>query len=911
MGISGAVQWWEEWQLRVLVLGSLLVQWLLFLSAAHRKHAIPSWFRSIIWLAYLGSDALAIYALAILFGRQRRQDCSSGQGNSILEVVWAPVLLTHLGGQDCITAYNIEDNELWTRHVITAVSQITVAIYVFCKSWPGGDKRLLQAAILFFVPGILKCIEKPWALKSASINSLVSPAPRRTTNRESRINSLEDYVQKARAFVQTNPHRQAQESDGVYLQTDTHVPQAQGEDEAVDLEADHQAGAQGEAAVMDLESDTHPQTSNTWRSVLNQINVKLGSLGNQEREQRSRLDDYNMDLGAYKLFLDLASPYSDRVGILKSFWVLEGKQAYALLQNKLFGAFDVLYTKRKMFILWDERSKVNVSILGLLSSWLRVSALFLPWAAIGLFHNSHSEAYNADDVKVTYALFYCTAVLEFYSISLMRESIAKGQVKFSLGSLVAGLYEQAKTTGLIGSLLSALSNEVLKTSFVGQYTLVGFFARNKRHIKKMCIMNFFNCKDFLDQHWSMKPCDTSFAITELVLKYVKNGWEDQMKDVDSYWKFNDRRGLWTLQANKCEQDLGCSIRRPFDESILLWHIATDFCFYFMGASADHQCATAQCIQDASGDGHGCAVWCERSPHHKRAIRCREMSNYMIYLLFVNPEMLLAGTRRHLFMTANAEVEEILMDEKPSLKKIFKAKKPWLKDILKGEKQWLKDILTEEKQRPKDISRSEDSVTWKVLKGVSKWILRSKGSLCWKVGNGMSKEILKAEREWLEKIERELVQIIISRLQLTECREVAECTEFSPDAEIYPTTQFIQDAWKLAKSSLDLGDDNKMWEVIEGVWVEMLCFSASRSRGYLHAKSLGTGVELLTYVWLLLSCMGMETLPERLQRTELSSGEMNADATPSTSQIYGVQYPTRIRSVMTGQVYGRRRPNRQA
>lgn len=151
-------------------------------------------------------------------------------------------------------------------------------------------------------------------------------------------------MEVARAFVQTNPHRQAQESDGVHLQADTHVPQAQGEDEALDLEADHQPGAQGEAAVMDLESDSHPQTSSIWRSCLNQINVKMRSLGNQEREQRSRLDDYNMDLGAYKLFLDLASPYSDRVGILKSFWVLEGKQAYALLQNKLFGAFDLLYT---------------------------------------------------------------------------------------------------------------------------------------------------------------------------------------------------------------------------------------------------------------------------------------------------------------------------------------------------------------------------------------------------------------------------------------------------------------------------------------------------------------------------------------------------------------------------------------
>ncbi|VAI21101.1 unnamed protein product [Triticum turgidum subsp. durum] len=75
----------------------------------------------------------------------------------------------------------------------------------------------------------------------------------------------------------------------------------------------------------------------------------------------------------------------------------------------------------------------------------------------------------------------------------------------------------------------------------------------------------------------------------------------------------------------------------------------------------------------------------------------------------------------------------------------------------------------------------------------------------------------------------------------------------------------------------------MWKVIEGVWVEMLCFSASRCRGYLHAKSLGTGGELLTYICLLLSHMGMETLPERLQRTELSSGG-NARVTPLTSQV---------------------------
>ena len=39
-------------------------------------------------------------------------------------------------------------------------------------------------------------------------------------------------------------------------------------------------------------------------------------------------------------------------------------------------------------------------------------------------------------------------------------------------------------------------------------------------------------------------------------------------------------------------------------------------------------------------------------------------------------------------------------------------------------------------------------------------------------------------------------------------------------------------------------------------------------GYLHAKSLGKGGEFLSYVWLLLFYMGMETVAEKTQRSEL-------------------------------------------
>lgn len=84
---------------------------------------------------------------------------------------------------------------------------------MFCKSWSSSaDKRLLAAAILLFILGIFKCLEKPLALKRASFKSLVSssrPASRtETTDREVQ---LEEYIQRARDFVQEPP---TQDLDG-------------------------------------------------------------------------------------------------------------------------------------------------------------------------------------------------------------------------------------------------------------------------------------------------------------------------------------------------------------------------------------------------------------------------------------------------------------------------------------------------------------------------------------------------------------------------------------------------------------------------------------------------------------------------------------------------------------------------
>jgi hypothetical protein len=363
-GLSSAVDWWEVSQLRVLVLSSLVVQWILLLSSFGRRKVIPWWFRSIIWMAYLGSDALAIYGLATLFNRHK--NIYGRSGSIILEVVWAAVLLMHLGGQEGITAYDMEDNELWTRYVATAVSQITVSIYVFNKSWPqGGDNKLLQVSIILFFVGIVKCMEKPWALKSASINSLVScdgPAESRANREAGGANPLQNFVQQARQLFCTP----SQEEEEIKVRV--------------------------------------------VRAAKMHINRP------------------------FELFVGLAFPYPHRLCVLQSFSVLNAEQLYLSLQTGLNGVLSRLYTKLKGSGFPTELENFNLRkmlkdgrnvnkllftyLIMLCGQLIRWSPIALPFAAIGLFHRSNREAYNDDDddVKITYTLFVCGAVVEVISL---------------------------------------------------------------------------------------------------------------------------------------------------------------------------------------------------------------------------------------------------------------------------------------------------------------------------------------------------------------------------------------------------------------------------------------------------------------------------------------------------------------
>jgi len=382
-----------------------------------------------------------------------------------------------------------------------------------------------------------------------------------------------------------------------------------------------------------------------------------------------------------------------------------------LVRSVLSVTFDRLYTKTfGQFI--NPEGIFNVS------SWLRAFVTILAAAMASAIVRDHTEGYDRTDVKITLILLCLVLALDYILPILM-----------------------------IGEL------DIRKVSWpdqVAQYNLIGYIVRNKKHRKLRRLATLLVCKDYIDQLWCMKPSKSSSDITKVVHGYIAKGWtEHHIKDMATYRAFNDNRGQWTLEQEGCNRSFDWGLRRAFDESVLLWHLATDFCFLHMDPSPAHTAA------------------------YEAARRSKEISNYMVYLLFVNPEMLMTGARRSLFRAM-----------------------------------------------------------YKQLKGIPLY-----------------------NDEPAPQGEKKLAQNIIDRLLGTEGSDM---------------DRMVHDAWAIANELLTSlqWDEEKLWRVVQGVWVEMLCFSAGRCRGYLHAKSLGKGGEFLSYVWLLLFYMGMETVAEKTQRSQL-------------------------------------------
>ncbi|KAF8021329.1 hypothetical protein BT93_G1687 [Corymbia citriodora subsp. variegata] len=212
--LAEAQNLWMALNLRVAILVSLALQAFLIFFAPIRKRQSKWWITIPLWSAYLVSDSVALYAFGLISKAQINGAISDSQvdASGHLLAFWAPFLLLHLGGPYTITAFALEDNELWGRHLLNLLIHLASACYVFYQSLPGN--KLIVPSILMFIGGSIKYIARARALYLASFRTLrgsllpsPDPGPNYARFMEGRIAQKEAIIQPLTALTAWSPSR--------------------------------------------------------------------------------------------------------------------------------------------------------------------------------------------------------------------------------------------------------------------------------------------------------------------------------------------------------------------------------------------------------------------------------------------------------------------------------------------------------------------------------------------------------------------------------------------------------------------------------------------------------------------------------------------------------------------------------
>jgi hypothetical protein len=636
MNLEALRRFWGEWEIRVLLMGSLWLQIILLFAGGMRKRSVAGWLRMLLWLAYLLADSIAIYALGNLSQNQKLSGCHEHETH--IFAFWAPFLILHLGGQDSITAFAMEDNELWLRHLLNLISQVALAVYVYWKSRPSA--ALLAPGIIMFVSGVVKYGERTWALRSASMSNLRSsllpppdPGPNYPRFVEMYQSSIDSGLNAHIVIVLEQP------------QEDTHV-----------------------------------------------------------EEKRISYDD--LVYGSYRLFgtfrrlfVDLILSFQDRTESLSFFRQLKMEQAFKVVEVELALMYDSLHSKCAV-------------VHGPVGRSLRVFTLAAPAVSLALFAVVHGRqaggnngggygygygyGYERIDVVISYVLLSGAVFLETYAILLMVIS----------PWTYAHLRETGNCRLAADSLFKVL--ELFQpearprwSNKMAQYNLISYCLRDQswwftRALEKLEWGGYnIRAKTVWDGLWYTNHTEVLPPLKALVLEQLREK-ASSTTDPVTYKEFGEHRGQWVLQRNGCYRQLGWSVEVEFDESILLWHIATDLCFY-----DDQRYGYESDLSRTS----------------------RVVSNYMLFLLVMRPFMMTASIGQIRFGDTCAEAKNFfrrgaaILDEKQGARMLSSVKTSNVRPRdVKGDKS--KSVLFDACRLAEELRSVEPMMRrWRIISGV--------------------------------------------------------------------------------------------------------------------------------------------------------------------------------------------------
>lgn len=544
---------WETWDIRILMLTSLFIQSLLAFLAPLRKRTSSGIFGSLMWLLYLSADAVALFTIGLISSSQDDKPKIGIGHNQELLVFWAPFLLLHLGGPDTITALSLEDNQLWHRHSLQLVTQVVVTIYVFSVSIRRRN-GLWVPIVLIFVDGCIKYVERTCALYSACTevirDSLREPVP---PNYDKMVN---EYHSADNAHIPSNFEVKYGPSEGSTWSNHRR---------------DHVASDQDESTVNGDDSLSRFR----WNTVKDTDEL-IGYAYFFYQKSKGLLAD---------AFLSLR----DDGEIREYFLSKPAEEAFRILEIELNLIYDVLHTK--VFLTYRRRGCLRVV------SFLSVTVSLL------LFSLKDKSNYKRVDVGITFALLVGAILLDIAAIIMLIRSdwwivmvSQQGMPKILKSVCLQTLTwsRWMRNTSRVRWSQSISCYNLLKYSFRPPTLLFDFI-----FIKQI--------KDFF-VNWLYVQ---TLPVDQRTLKFIINELQEKANlatDREAIEDVCSARGNLVLQDDYflvSEYLLPWTVDVDYDESLLIWHLATDMCYWM--TSED-----------------------ERNMMHCKL--CKELSDYMSYLL---------------------------------------------------------------------------------------------------------------------------------------------------------------------------------------------------------------------------------------------------------------------------------------
>lgn len=686
----------KEWQIQAMVLVSLSLQIILVLMGNSRKYSTSNKLSFILWVAYLSADWSATVSLSVLSNNAGTIGDDDIDPKFLITAFWAPFFLLHLGGPDTITAYSLEDNELWRRHSLTLAIQVGVAMYVFLRAWTKTTLNFL--AVPMFIPGIIKIWERVWVLRSASSENFKASMLRRPDPGPNYARYMEEYHSK--------------KNEGYYVASD----------------------AFGEIQVVGDISFTAPE------------NVMIADAATLQ-------DSYVFFQTFKQLFADLILSNQDKVNSQSFFRKVSFDEAFKVIEVELGFMFDVFYTKA--FKVYSRMGCV-----------LRFTSFSCTLSVLLAFLIIEKHTFSTADIVITYVLLVGAIFLEIYAVLVLL---------YSDWTMLWLSKHKNSAVDLFYRVISSfpLSGNKRWSNAMGKYNLISYCLKEKP-AKCSVIQKFLCIDELLEKHRYQGSAKVSRDLKKLIFDHLRQKSNSVLEsDLNTCKLLCASRGDRVLDNAKCpdcrskeknktpkerievcdqvskrakclhelseenEETIKDSVKKDFDQSILLWHIATNLCYeYDRNTSPDS-------VQPEN---------CKASDL---------LSEYMLYLLVMRPSMLPNGIEQIRFQDTCAEAIEFFKERK--------------------------SICDTDQARI-------------ILLEVSTEIPPSK------VKGDRSKSVL-----------------------FEGCR--------------------------LAKS-LQCLEVEKKWELVSDVWVEMLCYAASKCRWNHHAQQLPRGGELVTHVWLLMAHLGI-------------------------------------------------------